>query len=146
MHRTVAAALVAALALGVASCGGSEETLSRAQLARRIEQACRQGQNVAAARSEARRRSGGSGQSQFIATILAGQRVAVERIEDLNPASDVKDDYEAFKQAMRDRIALFVRVQGSGETGTTRAVQAQGEAVTRRLHDAAGRLGVEGCV
>ena len=146
MHRKVAAALVAALALGIASCGESGKTLTRADLVRQVEAACRQGQQVAQQQGRASGRSGGP--TTFVTAIIAGQRVIVARIKNLNGAGDAKSDFATFKQSMQQRLALFQRVQSAGSAGlqrAIRAVQPEAEAVTRRLQDAAGRLGLEGC-
>ena len=142
MHRKVAAALVAALALGIASCGESGKTLTRADLVRQVDAACRQGQQAAQQRGRAR------GSTTFVTAIVAGQSVIVARIKNLNGAGDAKSDFATFKQSMQQRLALFQRVQSAGSAGlqrAIRAVQAEAEAVTRRLQDAAGRLGLEGC-
>ncbi len=146
MYRKVAAALVAVLALGVASCGESGKTLTRADLVRQVEAACRQGQQVTQQRGRA---SGRSGESvAFLTALVVGQRVVVARIKDFNGSGEAKSDFAAFKQSMQQRLALFERVQSAGSAGiqrAIRAVQAEAEAVTRRLQAAATRLGLEGC-
>jgi hypothetical protein len=149
MHRKVAAALLAALALGIAGCGGSEETLSRAQLTSRIQAACRQAQRAQEARM--RRSARGSGTAAFIDAVVAGQKVAVERIDELHPTDAVQSQFDAFKQGMQDRVDLFERVASvdGSDAAVKRAVaaiSAAGDAINRRLSTAARRLGVEGCV
>lgn len=146
MHRKVAAALVAALALGVASCGESGRTLTRAELVRQVEAACRQGQQETQQKARASGRSEST--ATFLAAILAGQRVIVARIKDLNGAGEAKSEFADFKQGVQQRLDLFQRVQSAGSAGVLRAiraVQAETEAITRRVHDAATRLGIEGC-
>lgn len=147
MHRKVAAVLVAALALGVASCGGSEPVLTRAQLASKISVACRQALHQAQRqmRANASDRSGTS----FIDAVLADQHAVMDRVKHLNPPAAAKADFEAFKQGVQQRIDLAERVKGAGRGGLQRAmasIQRQGEVVTRRVQDAARRLGVEGCI
>jgi hypothetical protein len=144
MHRSVAAALVAALALGVASCGGSEEPLTRAQLVRQIEVACREG-------SKAGRRVKRSSEPRalLIDRLVTGQRAAVEEIDDLNPAESVKADFEAFKQQMHARADLFARAgshSGAALVRAMNAAEAEGIRITKQLLAAANRLGVKGCV
>jgi hypothetical protein len=143
MHRTVAAALVAALALAVASCGGAEP-LTRAQLVSRIEVACREGQ-----RAVQRRGGAGKGPIGFVAAVIAGQRVVVNRIGDLKAPDASKDDFNAFKEGIKQRLALVEKVETAGRAGiprAIRAVQTQGEVISRRIQDAGTRLGVKGCI
>jgi len=144
MHRKVAVALVAALALGIAGCGGSEETLTKGQIVSRVEAACKKAQQVA----EQRSRTSGSGSMAFITAILAGQQALVDAIDGINPSDATKDDFDAFKQGMQDRADLFARVKDSGAAGIRRAMQdaqAEGEAMNKRIHAAASRLGVTSC-
>jgi len=150
MHRKVAAALVAALALGIAAagCGSSSTPLTRAQLVSKIEAACRAGQREAQRQASARSGSR-DGASQFLAAIVTSQRATIAKVEDLTPPDAAKADFEAFKQGMQQRVDLFARVQSAGGAGLQRAMaaaQAQGEAITRRLQAAADGLGVRGCV
>jgi len=143
MHRKVAAALVAVLALGIASCGESGRTLTRAELVRQVEAACREGQLATQQQGRARSTAG------FLTAVVAGQRVIVARIKDFNGSGEAKSDFAAFKQGVQQRLALFQRFQSTGGAGLQRAiaqVQAEAEAITRRVHDAATRLGIEGCV
>jgi hypothetical protein len=150
MHRKVAAALVAAFALGIggAGCGSSSTPLTRAQLVRRIEAACRAGQQEAQRQMGSRRTSRETG-TAFLAAIVTSQRAILAKVEDLDPPDAAKDDFEAFKQGMQQRTALIARVQEQGGADLQRAmaaVQAQAEVVTRRLQQAVARLGVRSCV
>ncbi len=143
MHRKVAVALVAALALGIASCGESGRTLTRAELVRQVDAACRQGQQ------EMQRQGRGSGTATFLTAIVEGQRVVVARIKDFNGSGEAKSDFADFKQGVQQRLALFQRVQSSGSAGLQRAIraaQAEAESLTRRVQGAATRLGLQGCV
>lgn len=146
MHRKVAVALVAALALAVASCGGSEERLTRAQLVSRIEQACRDGQRESQKVSRESRGSGG--ESAFVRAILAGQKVELDAIDNFSVPDAAKADYEAFKEGVRARVAAIERVASVSRADFSRAirsVQAEAEAASRRVEAAARRLGVQGC-
>ncbi len=147
MHRKVAAALVAALALAVASCGGSEsETLTRAQLVRRIETACKQGQREST--KQARASGGADGQQAYVAALLAGQKKELDALNNVKSADAAKADYEAFKEGLKARIALIERVASADRANTesaVRAAQPSAEAITRRVEAAIRRLGVEGC-
>lgn len=148
MHRKVAAALVAVLALGIASCGSSEKTLTRAQLVSRIELACRQGQQaMTKAGRQARGAAGEPG--RFVAGVLAGQRVVLERIEGITTSGSAKSEFDALKQGMKQRLALIERVQKAGRANfqsAIRAAQAEAQAVTRTAQQAETALGVTGCV
>lgn len=148
MHRKVAAALVAVLALGIASCGSSEKTLTRAQLVSRIELACRQGQQAMTRPGrEVRGRAGEQG--RFVSAVLAGQRVVLERIDSVTTSGSAKSDFAVLKQGMKQRLALIERVHKAGRANlqnAIRAVQGQAEAVSRRVQAAEKALGVTGCV
>jgi hypothetical protein len=148
MHRKVAAALVAALALGIASCGGSETTtLSRAELVRRVELACREGQREVEKRGRASR--GRGDQSSFIDAILAGQQIVMDRIDNLDTSGAARADFETFKdglQARLDAIERVAEVDRADQQRAIRAVQSDVEVATRRAQTAARRLGIDGCV
>jgi hypothetical protein len=143
MHRTVAAALVVALALALASCGGAGKPLTRAQLVRQIEVACRQG--ITEMQRVARGHRGSEG---LINGLAVGQRYVIDRIGGLHAPSATKSDFEVLKQTMQQRLDLIARVQSAGRgarlDNVIRSVQAQAEALTRRVHAAATRLGVAG--
>jgi hypothetical protein len=147
MHRKVAAAFAAALALGVGGCGGSEAQLTRAQLVRRIEVACRQGQRET--QTQMRSSRGSNDGTAFLDAILAGQNAVMDKIGDLNAPAAAQADYDAVKKGMEQRIELVKRVQSAGRAGLQRAmaaVQPQADAATRRVQAATRRLGVEGCI
>jgi len=141
MYRKVAAALVAVLALGIASCGGSEPQLTRAQLVRRVETACAEARRVTERRT-------GSEQGAYVKAIVAGQEVMVERIKDLNPPSAAHDRFETIKQGMQDRLDQLKTIASASRADfqrTMRAAQPKVEAASRRLSAAVGSLGIEGC-
>jgi hypothetical protein len=149
MHRTVAAALVAALiALGLASCGGSEPTtLNGAALVRRIELACREGQRASA--REARSQGRSSGNEGFIAAVLAGQKVTNDKLGEIDTSGAAKADFEAFKEAARRRAELIERIASADRADRERVIrslQKQIEATTRTLQETSRALRVEGCV
>ena len=142
MHRKVAAALVAALALGVASCGGSEP-LTRAQLVRQLETACRQAQERAEEAGRSARGEGG-----FFEAVLAGQRVLVERVEGLEPPDELRDDVDTLESGLAERTDLVAEVAQAGRAEQQRLMAEatrRMETVTRDIDGALRRLGVEGC-
>jgi hypothetical protein len=148
MHRKVAAALVAALALAVASCGGSETTtLSRAELVRQVEVACREGQREGQKQARASRGSAGSG--AFIDAVLANQKLVMERIDDLETSGAAKADWETFRSGMQTRLDAIERVAAADRADqqrVIRSVQSELEAVGRRMDAAARSLGITGCI
>jgi hypothetical protein len=143
MHRKLAAALVAALAIGVASCGGSEP-LTRAELVDRIEAACRQAEE----RAEREQRAAGRGASNFFAAVLAGQRQLVERVEGLEGPDEIADDVETLKTGLAERTELVATVAEASRAEQQRTMTAVGErleSVSRSVDGALRRLGVRGC-
>jgi hypothetical protein len=146
MHRKVAAALVAALALAVASCGGSEETLTRAQLVRRIETACKEGQREGTKQVRAAR--GAEDQATFIAALLAGQKAELDALHNVKSTDAAKTDFAAFKEGVQARIDVIERVTSANRADFQRALRAAqptAEAITRRVEAAIRRLGLVGC-
>ena len=144
MHRKVAAALVAALALAVTSCGGSEETLSGAQLVRRIETACREGTRAGARQVRAERDS----QETFLAALVTGQKAELDALDGVNATDADKADYEAFKEGVQARIDTLERVSAADRADFQAALRdatPAAEAAARRIREAARSLGVEGC-
>jgi hypothetical protein len=145
MHRKVAAAIVAALALAVASCGGSEKTtLDRAALVRRVELACREGQRASEREAKKSRATDGF---NFDA-LLVGQRTVVDKIEDLDTTGAAKRDFDTFKDGMRTRLDLIERVASADRADqprVLRSVQADANKLVRKLETATRRLGLRGC-
>ncbi|HXE44501.1 MAG TPA: hypothetical protein VN635_04820 [Conexibacter sp.] len=148
MHRKVAAALLAVLALGAASCGSSETTVTRAQLVSRIESACRVAQRTAqqqiARASASARRSGAT----LVIALSNYQRYVLGRVEHVKVSNAAaQSDLAAIKDAGRERLAMVERARKAG--GDTQrallAMQSQSEAVTRRLQTALRGLGITGC-
>ncbi|HEX7290954.1 MAG TPA: hypothetical protein VF250_07485 [Conexibacter sp.] len=142
----MAAALVAALALGVASCGGTETTtLEGAALVRRIELACREGQRTAQ-REAQRTRQPRTGIN--ITPILAAHRVMAEKVGELDTDGPDKADFERLKAAMQERLELVQQVADADraeQSRVIRSVQVRAARTTRVIEAAARRLGVEGC-
>lgn len=148
MHRTVAAALLAVLALGAASCGGSQKTLTGAELVRQIEVACREGQKETQRQQRGARGTGGAATLHFLNAVLAGQRVVIGKIDGYDTTGASKAAFDELRQAMHQRLALFQRVQSAGAAHVQSAItsaQSEGEVVSRRIGDAVARLGVTGC-
>ncbi|HKG37559.1 MAG TPA: hypothetical protein VKB25_01095 [Conexibacter sp.] len=146
MHRKVAAALVAALALAVASCGGSETTtLSRAELVRQVEVACREGRR--AGEEQARESRGDAG--AFIDAVLANQKAVSDKIDSIEASGAAKADWGTFKSGMQTRLDAIERVASADRADqqrVIRSIQAEVEAATRRVQAASRSLGIEGCI
>lgn len=146
MHRKVAAALIAALALAVAGCGGSEETLTRAQLVRRIETACKEGQRAGSKQVRATR--GSETQASYVAALLTSQKTELDALDNVKATGAAKADFEAFKQGVKARMDAMERVTSADRANLQSALTAAtpaAEAAARKVEIAARRLGVEGC-
>jgi hypothetical protein len=143
MHRTVAAAIVAALALAVASCGGSEKTtLSGAALVRRVELACRSAQR------ESERAAREAARSDPFAGIRAGQRFLVDELDGLDASGAAKADFNTFKEGVRERFDAIETVASADREDRNRAlrsVQRSATAASERIESAARRLRLDGC-
>ena len=139
MHRKVAVAIAAALALTVASCGGSETTtLTRAALVRRVETACREAQAAAARASS----------SDPITGLRAAQKRLVEKLDGLEGSGSAKADFDTYKEAARGRSDLIERIASASRAErqrVLRAVAREAEQLGRRLETAATRLGLTSC-
>jgi hypothetical protein len=147
MHRKVAAAVAAALALGIVGCGGSEETLSRAELVKRVELACREGQRAGQRQTRAAGNAGD--RAAFVNAIVASQKVVVERIDDLSGSGAAKADFDSFKEAVRARLEGIEQIAAADPADQQRVVrehQTEIEGATRRAVEAARRLGIVGCI
>jgi hypothetical protein len=147
MHRKVAAALVAVLALGIASCGGSEQTtLTRAELVRRVELACREGQLEGQRQTRASR--GANDRSTFIEAVLASQRTIMDKVDDFTASGAAKTDFDTFKAGLQTRLDGIERIASADRADQQRMIraeQARLEAAGRRIQEAARDLGIEGC-
>ena len=149
MHRTVAAALVAALlGLGVASCGGSESTtLNGNALVRRIELACREGQK--AAREKLRSASRSNNGEGFAEVILASENAVRDKLDGVTTSGATKADFEAFKQTLDRRVELVEKLTGldrAEREAMTRRLQSQIEATTEKLQELTRTFDIEGCI
>jgi uncharacterized protein (DUF885 family) len=144
MHRKVAAAIVAALALAVASCGGSETTtLDRAELLRRAELACRSAGQV----TEQQTRAEGRSPNAYKA-LLAGQKALVERLEKLEGSGDLRDDFNSYKDGVRTRLDALEKVTSAPraeQPRVLRSVQREAVAAGRQIGAAVDKLGLRGC-
>jgi len=149
MHRKVVAALLAVLALGVASCGSSETTVTRAQLVSRIERACRVAQQAAQqqiGRAQASARRSGAALAEALVNY---QRYVLARVEHVKSSdATAQSDLTAMKAASRERLAMVERARAAGANAqrAITAMQAQSEAVTRRIQAALAGLGITNCV
>jgi hypothetical protein len=113
MHRKVAAALVAALALGLgtAGCGGTE-SLSRAELARRSDTICRRAQRrgqalmrEASAMARGGARFDDSAARSQISSLL---RDMADDLDELAPPDELEDQFDDFIAIQRKRADAIV--------------------------------------
>jgi GTP1/Obg family GTP-binding protein len=102
MHRKVAGALVVALALALAGCGGSS-TLSKADFAKQASAAC------TTARKDSEKTKA-KGIAAFVDKIEAYQRNKLKGIEALKPPDELKTAYAEYKDALTQRADLINRL------------------------------------
>lgn len=140
MHGKVAAALVAALVLALAGCGGTETTtVSRAQAVKRLEAACRagtlEGQKLFRP---------GSGRATAVRALLTNFQTIDDQIDGVETTGSAKADLDAFKQTVRVRIDLLRRVADADAADQLRLLESQEAAMraaTTRSFAAIERLG-----
>jgi hypothetical protein len=144
MHRKVAAALVAALALGLAGCGGTEtRTLERAALVRQAELACRAAQRAGQRYQEEARRS-----ANPIEGVRISQELLVEKLEELEGTGAARADFATFKEGIKARFELIKDVAEAPRAERDRAlrsVQPEAERLATRIEAATRDLGIESC-
>ena len=144
MHRKVAAAIVAALALAVASCGGSERTtLDRAELIRQVELACR----AAGQKTEQQSRGRGASSNPYGA-LRDGQRLLADRLEQLEGSGGQKEAFNAYKEGVRTRLDAIEKVASAPraeQPRVLRSVRREAIASGRQIEAAVERLGLKGC-
>ena len=144
MHRKVAAALAAALALGLAGCGGTEtRTLERAALVRQVELACRESQREVGRRQREAGRS-----ADPVEAVRIGQEFLVEKLDELEGTGAARADFVRFKEAVKARFDAIEEVAAASRPERERVMRSLQPAIERtsRLLEAATRnLGIEGC-
>lgn len=141
MHRKVATALVVALALGLASCGGGQrtETVSRTQLISRLETACLAGAREA--RRQAQERGGVTAQAEIY---LVNLKTIDDAIGNLETSGRGKADFDVYKDAVRRRIDAFEKIvsaDGADQARLIRAKRAMIGTTSIRGREAIFRLG-----
>lgn len=139
MRRKVSAALVVALALALAGCGGSGiTTVGRAEAVKRLEAACRAGT------LEARRMSrSGNGRDSAVEAVRANLETILSRIDKLETSGAAKADFDTYKDALRTRLDVLGRIRSAGadRQKVLAAEQPRLERATERAFAAMGRLG-----
>ena len=118
MHRKVAAALVVALALGVASCGGGQrtETVSRAQLVSRLESTC-------AAALRAPQPKGSTRQAVLAKAIVGELNTIRDTVGQLEISGREKADLEAYKASLSPRIDVLERIASADRADQEQAIR-----------------------
>jgi len=120
MYRTIAAALVAALTVALASCGGTETTtVSRAELVHRLETACLAGQRVTHEHLHGGRPRNAT---EFLNAIITSQRFVLKRIGNLETRGPAKAVFDGLKDIMRRRLAALERVASAPRADFQRMV------------------------
>jgi len=105
MHRATIGALAATVAIGVAGCGGSDGTLTRAEFVRQANAVC------AKADAQARKKEARTDGIERSALLLAvSQAIKAEQIGALRPPTGLQTSFEQYKQILQERKALYARV------------------------------------
>lgn len=148
MRRTIGAAVVFALVLGVASCGGTEGRLTRAQFVKTLITACAEG--LAASRAAMHTSpSAPDYRERLAASYLAGQRLLVKRIERIQPPAAAAHDFAVFMHGERQKLAGLERLQGTSGPAFDRVVQEgrkEQEIVFEQIHAIWKRYRLDACV
>lgn len=140
MHGKVAGALVVALALVLASCGGSS-TLSKEDFVKQANAAC------AKARKDSEK-SRGKGIAAFADRIERYAREKAKGIEALKPPDELKTSYAEYTDALKQRSDLIARLVVQVKA-RKRIAKGDEKAVAelQRKEEAAGRaLGLTTCL
>ena len=141
MHRKVAAALVAVLALGLASCGSSQktETVSRAQLISRLEAACLAGQRAAKAQP-----NGETNQAAYLNGIIANLRTIDEKVGHLETTGAAKPFFDTYKASLAPRIEALEKILSADSADRQQVIRTQRDVIStagERGHTAFLRIG-----
>jgi len=140
MHRTVVAALVAALALGLAGCGSGERTatISRAQLVQRLKVACRAGND--AGKREMRRTGPLTSMTplELFLAQHASLRTIIRRIGRLKASGTAGAQLEEYKRTIRTRLVALGKVAAADKSDRQRILREEIPAIQNaasRAHD-----------
>lgn len=149
MHRKVAVAFVAALAVGAASCGGSEP-LTRAELVSQVASACREAQDSSKAEMRsATRRSGDDAGAAMMSVMASRQQDFLDRVGDLEPSERLQAALDAYEQQVKQRRDLLQDatsdLRARGEEAMAAFARKSAE-VQERVRRAAQELGVKDCL
>jgi len=146
MHRKVAAALIAAFALGIAGCGSGTTTLTRAELVKRVEAACREGQVTT--EKEAKGRSSG-GVVALALAVRAGQKVVMDKVKNIEASGAARADWDKLKEGMQRRLDAIERVANADRAhaqSVVRSIERQAQAASEQTAAAEKNLGIKGCL
>ncbi|MGN6187951.1 MAG: hypothetical protein ACTHOE_03550 [Conexibacter sp.] len=122
MHRTVAAVLLATLALGLAGCGSSErtETVGRAQLVRRLVSACQAGERAGRTQLGQRHEP-----MAFMLARQASLQTTMDRLDHLEATGSAKAPFDEYKHLVRLRLAALARVASANSADQPRVLRAE---------------------
>ncbi len=144
MHRKVAGAVVVALALGVASCGGSDEPLTKAELVKQMNVVCKGKRQ----RTDTTADKGRNGPGAFFEQILERQKEIADGLDELTPPAELETAFAALKKAEVDRQALVEKAIAAIKADPKAKLESltkEGEAIQRQLTSAAAEIGAKSC-
>ena len=147
MHRTVVAAVVVAFV--VASCGTSEVRITSAQFAPTLTSICARAHTVAHAVAKQGRSARRDPRTSLTATLVAGHRYIVDRLDEIAPPPAMRNEFDAFKREMDARLRVFEHLHATASAGPQRETAADAReqvATFERLDAISHRYGIHGCV
>jgi len=140
--------LVVAVSVVVAACGGGDDKLSKADLAKKANAICKktgaEGRKIPAPANLAQDPVAAA--AYFSKIVPIGQK-EVDQLSDLKPADDVKDDWNQFlareKQAEETLKTIRDKAEAKDQTGLTDI--ARGTRISKKLDAEAAAVGATSC-
>lgn len=141
MRRTIATATIVALALALASCGGSEktETVSKRNAVGRLEAACLAGQQAGRKQFEGR-----GGRMAYLDAIRVNLETIQDRLKDVEVSGRRKADFNAYKATLQKRLDAIARIRSASSSERQRVIVAERPTISTAgtdAHEAIVRLG-----
>ncbi len=152
MHRRVAGMVAVSIAFGIASCGGSD-SLSKADFVSQATAMCKQAQKQAQIMQTASKDNEGR-LVQLANAALARHRKLVDKLDTLEPPSELSAGYAEYVKTLRSQDGLNKKVldeaepdsDGTVKPGTPMAAAAHlRDQAAHKAFELARRLNIEAC-
>jgi hypothetical protein len=140
MQRKVAAALVAVLALGLASCGGTSR-LSAADFRKQANSVCSDTRAMLLALEQ---QASGVPRSRGTPLLVATMNTGLEQLGRLHAPSELDGGFERLRKDLAAQRDFFA--QAAHRTHPTAAARRANVVLTHRIGRTANELGLPGCV